>query len=237
MVILAFIVLILCFGIWFWVWSGDKPKSETHKNHSAPAGKGGTVKTGQVQDKEKLPAAAPDATALPDRRLSERWRDWLALSTTIIAVTTVGMTLQVSQYLTVSLISQGKETNSWSYFQSKSVKEHTIVMSKFTLELQLAASPNMPAEAAEKYRATIKKYGEDIKRYKDEKDEIQQQAEALGKARDKANILAGGFNNSLLFLQISIVLSAIATMLRKKYIWYVSLSCLTGWVYFLVRSF
>ncbi len=235
MVILAFIVLILCFAIWFWVWSGDKTKSETHKNHSAPAGKGGTVKTGQVQDKEKPPVAAPDTAALPDQP-AERWRDWLALSTTIIAVLTVGMSLQVSQYLTVSLISQGKETNSWSYFQSKSVKEHTIVMSKFALELQLAAAPNMPAEAAEKYRATIKRYGEDIKRYKDEKDEIQQQAEGLGKARDKANKLAGGFNNALAFLQISIVLSAIAAIGRKKYIWYVSLAMITGWVYFLVSS-
>ena len=236
MVVLAFIVIILCFAVWFWVWSADRSKSKTSTNHSAPAGKGGTVKTGKVQDKEKPPAAAPDTAVLTDQP-SERWRDWLALSTTIIAVLTVGMSLQVSQYLTVSLISQGKETNAWSYFQSKSVKEHTIVMSKFALELQMAATPNMPAEAAEKYRATIKKYGEDIKRYKDEKDEIQQQAEALGKARDKANKLAGGFNNALAFLQISIVLASIAAIGRKKYIWYVSLAMIAGWVYFLIISF
>ena len=237
MITFALIVLILCFAIWFWVGRSDKPKSETSTHHSAPAGKDDAVKNDPVQDEKKLPAAATDNAAWKDRRLSEQWRDWLALTTTIIAVMTVGMTLQVSQYLTLSLISQGKETNAWSYYQAKSVKEHTVTMSKAALELQLATIPGMSAEAAEKYRTTIKKYDDEIKRYKDEREEIQQQAESLGKARDKSNKLAGGFNYALLFLQVSIVLSSIATMVRKKYIWYASFAALPGWLYFLIISF
>jgi hypothetical protein len=169
--------------------------------------------------------------------LSDRWRDWLALTTTIIAVMTVGMTLQVNQYLATSLISQGKETNAWAYFQAKSSKEYSCLIAKTTLELQLAAIPGIAAEGAEKYRIAIKKYDEEIKRYKDEKEEIQQQAEALGKARNKANTGAGNFNYALAFLQASIVLASIATMVRKKYIWYVSLVTITGWLYFLIRTF
>jgi hypothetical protein len=237
MITFALIVIILCFAILFWVWKNDKPKSETCTHHSAPAGKGDAVKNDQVQEEQKLPAAATDAAEWTDRRLSERWRDWLALSTTIIAVMTVGMSLQVNQYLTVSLISQGKETNAWSYYQAKSTKEHTVIMSKSALELQLAATPGISAETAEKYRITIKRYDDEIKRYKDEREEIQQLAESLGKERDKANKLAAGFNNSLAFLQVSIVLSSIATLLRRKYIWYISLTALTGWLYFLIGSF
>jgi hypothetical protein len=237
MITFALIVLILCFAIWFWVWKSDKPNSETGTHHSAQAGKGDTVKNEQVQDEGKLPAAATDAVKRTDRRLSERWRDWLALTTTIIAVVAVVMSLLVSQYSTLSLISQGKETNAWSYYQAKSVKEHAYLMSKIALELELAAIPGMSAEAAEKFRITIKKYDDEIKRYKDEREEIQQLAESLGKQRDKANKLAAGFSNALAFLQISIVLSSIATMVRKKYIWYVSFATLTGWLYFLVGSF
>lgn len=243
-----FLIILLCGGIWFWINKNQTPDSYPHRSSSG--GMGAPMKEqpeGQFPTKQsadavsaKAPAAAPsDAENYiwTDRRLSERWRDWLALTTTIIAVLTVGMSLQVSQYLTMSLISQGKETNAWSYYQAKSGKEYAVTMSKAALELQLAANPDMPAEVAEKYHKTIKGYNDEIKRYKDEKEEIQQQAEALGKKRDKANKAAAGFNNSLAFLQVAIVLSSIATMVRKKYIWYISLAGLTGWLYFLITSF
>lgn len=245
-----FLIILLCGGIWFWINKNSTPDSHPHHSPSPSGGMGMPMKEqteGQFRTKQstavvsaKVPAAAPsDAEDYiwKDRRLSERWRDWLALTTTIIAVLTVGMSLQVSQYITMSLISQGKETNAWSYYQAKSMKEHNVIMSKATLELQFAANPAMSAEAAEKYRKTIKRYDDEIKRYKDEREEIQQQAESLGKNRDKANKSATGFNNSLAFLQVAIVLSSIATMVRKKYIWYISLASLTGWLYFLIRSF
>lgn len=234
MITFALVVLILCFGIWFMVSKSDRLIPERAAQHPVPASKDDAVK----KDEEKPPpAAATEAVEWADRRLSERWRDWLALTTTIIAILTMGMSLQVSHYLTISLISQGKETNAWSYYQAKSMKEHNVIMSKVVLELQLAAMTGISAEAAEKYRATIKRYDEEIKRYKDERDEIQQQAEELSKNRDKANKSAGAMNNSLAFLQVAIVLSAIATMVRKKYIWYIGLATLTGWLYFFIRSF
>ena len=240
MITFAIIVLIFCFAIWFWVGRSEKPKPETGTRRSAfvaPAVKGDAVKTDQVQDEKKLPAAATDEAVWKDRRSTEQWRDWLALTTTIIAVMTVGMTMQVSQYLTTSLISQGKETNAWSFYQVKSFKENTVTMAKAALELQLATASGISVEGAEKYRIMIKKYDDEIKRYRDEREEIQVQAEALGKTKGKTNQAAVDWNFALLFLQISIVLSAIATMLHKKYIWYVSLADIFGWLYFLIRGF
>ena len=227
----AFVLLmtVLCVAIWFRVRKNVPRTSDTYPHHSQSGGMVMPLKKDQPEEKSQTaqPADTPiDAEAFQwsDRRLSERWRDWLALTTTIIAVMTVGMTLQVSQYLTLSLISQGKETNTWGYYQAKSGRSSNSQIAKAALELQLATNPGISAENAEKYRITIKKYDDEIRRYKDEMEEIQQQGEALGKARDKANKAASGFNYALLFLQVSIVLSSIATMVRKKYIWYTSLA-------------
>ena len=193
------------------------------------------------------PAAAPtDAESLqwpnrrlsPDRRLlSERWRDWLAFSTTIIALMAVIVSLEASRATMSAVLDSAKENTQWAQYQSKSIKEYTYQVSKAELELRVVGTPGIPAEAAEKYRKLIKRYDEELKRYKDEKDEIMQEAIALGKAKEKSQKLSGGFNAALVFLLIAIVLSSIATMLRKKYIWYIGLSMLAGCLYFFINSF
>jgi thiol:disulfide interchange protein len=122
-------------------------------------------------------------------------------------------------------------------FQAKGVKEYSYQITKAALELQLSANADIPAEAREKYRQAMKRYDEEIKRYKDEKDEIMQDALAIGKAKEKNIKRSSGFNSALVFLLIGILLSAIATLVRRKYIWYIGLSMLAGWGYFLIISF
>ena len=192
-----------------------------------------SVKNDQAHDEKKPPAAPEAVTEWTDRRVSERWRDWVALTTTIIAVVTVVTILKVSQYSTLSIVTQGKENNAWSLYQSKSIKAYNCQMAKGALDLQLSGIPGISVEAADKYRAAIKRYDDEIKRYKDEMEELQQQAEGLGRDRDNANKLASGFDNALGFLLSAVILSSIATVMRKKYIWYLSLATLTGWLYFM----
>ncbi len=172
-----------------------------------------------------------------DRRLSERWRDWLALTTTIMALITVVMALESSRATMLAVHDSSRESNQWLQFQAKGIKEYSYQITKAALELQLSANAGISAEAAEKYRQAIKKYDEEIKRYKDEKDELMQEALSIGKAKAKNIKRSSGFNAALAFLLIAIVLSSIATMLRKKYIWYIGLSMLAGWLYFFVNSF
>lgn len=239
----SLIVIVLCFAILIWVRTSDRRQSGACQDHLSASGMIGV--DGKNQERESAQRTAVDPVADPeasgtviytDRRMSERWRDWLALTTTIIAVMSAALSLEVSQQTTISLTTQGKETNAWSYYQAKSVKEHTVQMSRAALELQMSSTPGIPAEVAERYRITLKKYDEEIKRYKDEKEDIQQKAEFLAKKRDKSNKLATGFNNAVVFLQLSIVLSALATLLRNKSIWYVSLASLGGCLYYIFIS-
>jgi hypothetical protein len=198
-----------------------------------------------VKSQAEQPAAAvladvpadSEITQGRDRRLSERWRDWLALTTTIMAVITVIMALESSRATMLAVHASSRESNQWLQYQAKGIKEYSYQITKSALELQLSANAGISAEAAEKYRQAIKKYDEEIKRYKDEKDEIMQDALSLGKAKEKNIKRSSGFNAALVFLLIAIVLSSVAAMMRKKYIWYIGLSMLAGWIYFFINSF
>ena len=251
MITFALVTLTLGFGIWFWVRKSDKPVLDDGSQHYSADGV--AMPPQKVQPHVKVhPAASVQVgeatgTAHPtqpaivsnvtDVRPAEGWLNWLALSTTIIAILAAYMSLEVSRGATIAVLSSGDETNIWAQYQSKSVKEHTFQISKAALELQLAAIQGMPPEAADKYRNTIKKYDEELKRYKDEKDEIQEKAKATGKKKEKFHKISAGLTNSLVFLQVAIVLSSIAMITRKKYIWYVGLSSLVGWLYFLIMNF
>ncbi len=251
MITFAIVTLTLGFSIWFWVRKSDKPVLDDGLHHYSADGV--AMPPQNVQPHDKVPPAASvqvgeaTGTAQPtipvavtnvtDLRPAEGWLNWLALSTTIIAILAAYMSLEVSRGATIAVLSSGDETNIWAQYQSKSVKEHTFQISKAALELQLAAIQGMPPEAADKYRNTIKKYDEELKRYKDEKDEIQEKAKATGKKKEKFHKISAGLTNSLVFLQVAIVLSSIAMITRKKYIWYVGLLSLVGWLYFLIMNF
>jgi|GEM_PF-529728 len=254
-----FIILVigLCVGIWFSIRKNEAPLSDESVPHTSSPGKGMPVnkspskeKPMQAQPVATVVASVPAAPAnaqvskwhdrrqtLERRLVGERWRDWLAFSTTILAVLAVIMSLESSRATMGAVLLSGKENTQWSLYQSKTIKEYTYNVAKGALELQLAAIPNIAPEAAEKYSKAIKGFDEELKRYKDEKDEIMQEAISFGKTKDRAQKLSAGLNNSLVFLLLAVVLSSIATMVRKKYIWYVGLCMLVGWIYFFINAF
>jgi hypothetical protein len=258
LIVFILLILLLCGGIWTWVRKNVKRSDERHLHHSQAGSLVMLREKGQlpVKSQTKPPATtamadvpAPPPTndkaqqwtnrrVLPDRRLSgQRWRDWLALSTTIIAAMAVLSSLEATRSSMTAILLSGKEGSQWLMYQAKGIKEYSYQITKSALELQLAGNQDMSAEGAEKYRQSIKKYDEELKRYKDEKDELMQEGLSLGKAKEKNQKRAAGLNASLAFLMMAILLSSIATLVRKKYIWYTGLAMVMGWLYFFVLNF
>lgn len=241
-------------GFWFWKIKNDV-KSDTKDSYSSKTVSSADSKVDMKVDMKKdntvstkphttapvnivpPPVSTVDDTKKNVERNGYRWSDYACLITTVMAIISAAMTLQTTKYSTLAVMNQGKETNTWAQYQAKGVKEQSYQISKAALELQLEAIPKDMPEAAEKFRKTIKKYDDEIKRYKDEKDDIMQQAEGISKTKIKAYKMSSGFIYSLGFLQISIILSSIAIVARKKYIWYVSMAPILGWIYFFVNSF
>ena len=76
-------------------------------------------------------------------------------------------------------------------------------------------------------------YGQKIKKYEDEKAEISKEARRLEAIRDDAQRHAGIFGIAVIFLQIAILLSSIAALMKKKLVWIVgAVSGLAGLAYF-----
>ena len=166
----------------------------------------------------------------------EKWQGWLALSTAIMAVLAALTTLYMGKFSSRAIISQGQESDQWAYYQAKSIKGHTFEVNLKTLELQYLTQKGMSPQAAAEYRKTMKKYSDELKRYDGEKKEIKDKAEAIAKVKLKAQDMGGNFAYALIFLQIALMLSSIASLTKRHYLWYIALICNLGWLFFFMDA-
>ncbi len=150
----------------------------------------------------------------------EPWLNWLALTTIILAVCATMATFKGGGFSTRSVLSQTKASDQWAFFQSKSIKGYLYEMQKDQVEMQLKMQgKSLPPAVAEEYRRKLEGYAAKIAKYEGEKIKIQADAKSLEEARDDAQRHGQAFGVAVIFLQIAILLSSIAALLKKKYIW------------------
>ncbi len=164
----------------------------------------------------------------------EPWLNYLALTTVVLAVCATLATFKGGGYSTKSVLSQTRASDQWAYYQAKSLKGYLYELQKDKLQLELKALPpkdSLPAR--NEYESKIAEYGKKIKKYEEERNAIQNEAKKLEAARDDAQKHAQAFGIAVIFLQIAILLSSIAALMKKKYLWVVGIvvgAC--GIVYF-----
>jgi hypothetical protein len=166
----------------------------------------------------------------------EKWQGWLALSTAIMAVLAALTTLYMGKFSSRAIMAQGQESDQWAYYQAKSIKGHTFETNKKTLELLYLTQKGLSPKAEAEYQRTLNKYGEEVKRYEGEKKEIKEKAEGIAKVKIKAQEMGGNFAYALIFLQIALMLSSIASLTKRHYLWYIALVCNLGWLFFFLDA-
>ncbi|NTV28668.1 MAG: DUF4337 domain-containing protein [Candidatus Omnitrophica bacterium] len=164
--------------------------------------------------------------------VQERWLKWVALTTTILAVCAAIGSLKGGGYSTQVQLMTTKENNKWSYFQSKSVKQHITEMERDLLKLELVKS-DAPS-VREEVQRTIKAVEDNIARYDKEKAGIKAEAEDLSNTQGELKRHGGNFGMSVMFFQIAIMLSAIGSLLKQRSAWLSGLAIgVAGFIYFL----
>ncbi len=166
----------------------------------------------------------------------EKWLNYLALSTVIFAVCATLATFKGGGYSSKALLNQTNAANQWSYFQSKSIKSYIFENQKDNLELQkdIISKTSNSKEDIAKYQVRIDNYDTKLKQYEIDKVEIKAKAEAFEKGRDECQKHGGLFGIAVIFLQVTILLSSIAGLMKKKPVWYLSLAIgAIGLFYFL----
>jgi hypothetical protein len=163
------------------------------------------------------------------------WLNWLALTTVVIAVCATLATFKGGGYSTRQVLSQAKASDQWAFYQAKSGKGDLYALAKEKAELERQALPAGTSGAVqEAYAKRIEDYGKRVARYDQEKAQIMAEAKALEQIRDDAQKHGGFFGIAVIFLQISILLSSIAALLKKKPVWVLGLAVgLAGILYFL----
>lgn len=166
------------------------------------------------------------------------WTTWVALTTTALAVMAAITTLYLGKFSSRAILLQGQETDQWAFFQAKSIKGHSYELEKAHLTLEMSMfRASMPKEASEQYQEMLAQYGEKIKKYEGEKEEIKKKAEALEKEKLVSQQRSGNFGFALIFLQIAIMLSSISVITKKKPLWYVGLFLSTFGLFFFLDGF
>ena len=154
----------------------------------------------------------------------EPWLNYLALTTVILAVCATLSTFKGGGFSTRSVLSQTQASDQWAYYQAKSIKGYLYELQKERLELDLKLlGPKAPALLIEEYQKKIEGYAKNIKRYNDEKAQIEKDARKFETIKDDATIHAQTFGMAVIFLQISILLSSIAALMKKKPVWVLGL--------------
>jgi hypothetical protein len=155
----------------------------------------------------------------------EPWLNYLALSTVILAVCATLATFKGGGFSTRSVMTQTQASDQWAFFQAKSIKGYIYEMQKDKLELELKMlGAKAPQAAVEEYRKRIEEYGKKVAKYEGEKADIQKDAKKFEKIRDDAQKHSQAFGIAVIFLQIAILLSSIAALTKKKYIWVIGMA-------------
>jgi hypothetical protein len=90
------------------------------------------------------------------------------------------------------------------------------------------------ASVLDAYQKKIAEYEKSTKRYDKEKADIKKDAEHLEALRDEAQTHSQAFGMAVIFLQISILLSSIAALIKRKYLWVIGIGVgAVGLVYFI----
>ena len=164
----------------------------------------------------------------------EKWLNYLALATVIFAVCATLSTFKGGGFSTRSVLSQSQASDQWAYYQSKSIKGYVYELQKEKLDLELKAGSRLPASLKEEYEKKIDSYGKKIARYEEEKVKIEKDAKRLESVRDEAQRHAQAFGMAVIFLQIAILLSSIAALMKKRIVWMLGLlTGISGIVYFI----
>ncbi len=163
----------------------------------------------------------------------EPWLNYLALTTVILAVCATLSTFKGGGYSTRSVMSQSQASDQWAYYQAKGVKSYLYQLQAEKLETELLGLPKSSSKVAAAYEEKIANYKKSVEKYEKEKAEIQKEARRLEGIRDECQVHSKAFGVAVIYLQIAILLSSIAGLLKKKQIWYLGVAAgLVGLVYF-----
>jgi hypothetical protein len=150
------------------------------------------------------------------------WNSQVALSSALIAVAAAIASLLAGHHANEAMLEQLQATDQWSYFQAKGIKA-AVLDSK--LELLVAFGK----EVREDDRAKLAGYEADRAKIEESGHELERSSKLH---MQRHNILA----RSVTIFQIAIAMAAIAVLVRRRRLWFLSVGLGLAGTLFLVQG-
>ena len=161
---------------------------------------------------------------------TEPWLNWLALTTLVLAAASTLASYKGGGYDGTAMMEQNMASDQWAYYQAKSIKQYTYEQQCEALKLQaLQATEAVQA----KYKETIDRYSKEVDRYNTEKADIEKLARQHEQTKAISQRYSSNFGLAVVYLQVSIMLAAVAALIKKPILWIVGfVPGLIGLAYF-----
>lgn len=160
----------------------------------------------------------------------EPWLNLLALTTVILAVCATLATFKGGGYSTKTVLNQAQASDTWAHYQAKGIKGNLYEVEAMRLKREIELAPKASVPVLEKSLAEVEKK---VAKYEGEKAEIDKTARGFEAAKADAQKHGAPFGLAVIFLQIAILLSSIAALMKKQPVYWAGLAVgVVGLVYF-----
>ncbi len=153
--------------------------------------------------------------------LQEKWMKGVAVTTTCLAVMTAIAAARGAASGAKTQLLTAVESSQWAYYQAKSIKQNLAETQMDAFEVQVLGAANPDQRAL--YEQKIAAVKQDVARYEVEKNDIKKQAEKAANDNKLLAVKGNYFSASVVFFQIAIMLSSVAALLKKKFMWVIGL--------------
>lgn len=148
--------------------------------------------------------AATEEVAEHVHEAHEPYDKFVAGTMAIIAAVLAAVSVLGQHYTTEKVVNQQLASDQWAYYQAKDIRRYVAQVAGDDL-LELKAPP-----------AVLQKYRQDANKYKSQSDSIQEKARDFENERNKAGAQADRFHFGEVFLEVAIVFSSLAILVKRK---------------------
>lgn len=173
-------------------------------------------------------ALKADQQAQKEKEKRDAWTKYVSLSMICLAVLAAIATQRGAGYSSTTMkqlneatFNQAEASDQWAFYQAKGIKQ-----SIYELERERATAGNVAVEPK-----VIAGFTAKVERYENEKKDIMKIAKGLEEKRDVARTLATyaadssrELGLSTTFFQIAIALGGVCLVVKKRWLWYLSLA-------------
>ncbi|HJQ34679.1 MAG TPA: DUF4337 domain-containing protein [Pyrinomonadaceae bacterium] len=161
-----------------------------------------------------------------DERFKNRAALIIAFMAMLLAITSLGGGNAAEDVANNNI----QASDTWAFYQAKSIRQTSLKTAADTLEADLRANPNMPAEARDFINQKIDEYRKTADRYEDEPDrddpgnplkgegrkQLTARAKDFESKRDSASKQDPNFDFSEALFQIAIVLASVSILATSR---------------------